>query len=153
MKSIENRLPPPLVAIVCAIAMWVISRVDSNIELSQTVRVSVIAVLWLMGGAFTIAGVISFKLSRTTVNPLKPDKASSLVTNGIYQITRNPMYVGFVIFLLAWAVYLSSAWALVFIVFFIAFIQRFQIIPEERALLLLFGQDFEDYMAKVRRWL
>jgi protein-S-isoprenylcysteine O-methyltransferase Ste14 len=153
MKSIENRVPPPLVAIVFAIAMWAISIVDPNIGLSQTVRVSAIALLWLLGTAFSFAGVISFKLSKTTVNPLKPDTASALVTSGIYQITRNPMYVGFVVFLLAWATYLSSVGSLVVVAVFIAFIQRFQIIPEERALLSLFGQEFEDYTGKVRRWL
>ena len=153
MKIIENRVPPPLVAIIVAIAMWGISLFETNIELSQTVKIFIIVLLWLIGTAFATAGIISFKLSKTTVNPLKPDTASSLVTSGIYQITRNPMYVGFVIFLLAWATYLNSVWSLVFVTIFIAFIHRFQIIPEERALLSLFGQEFEIYMSKVRRWL
>jgi len=153
MKFIENRIPPPLVMLTFAAIMWGVSRVDQNAELSQLISSVLVSVLLLLGVGFAFFGVLSFKASKTTINPLQPETASALVTSGVYQITRNPMYVGFVIFLLAWAVYLGSAWSLVCIAGFMAFIQRFQIVPEERALLSLFGQEFEAYMSRVRRWL
>ena len=111
------------------------------------------SIFTLAGIFFTLSGVISFRRAKTTVNPLKPDRASTLVTSGIYQVTRNPMYVGFVGFLFAWTSYLGSVWGIAFIGLYIAFIQRFQIIPEERALTKIFNGEFKDYKAQVRPWL
>jgi len=153
MNFIENKIPPPLVALIFAVLMWLVSPSEPNVALSLTVQVSIIAVLVLLGMGFSVAGLRSFKVSGTTINPLKPETASALVTAGVYQITRNPMYVGFVVLLMAWATYLGSFASLLCIVFFMAYIQRFQIVPEERALLSLFGQEFETYMSSVRRWL
>ncbi|MEB0160908.1 isoprenylcysteine carboxylmethyltransferase family protein, partial [Pseudomonas sp. AH2 (2023)] len=90
--------------------------------------------------------------SRTTVNPLRPDKAAALVSGGVYRVTRNPMYVGMMLLLVAWAVYLDSAWVLAGPVAFVAYITRFQIAPEERVLRAKFA-DFDAYAARVRRWL
>jgi len=106
-----------------------------------------------IGSFFGLAGIVSFYLAKTTVNPEKPEKASTLVTSGIYKLTRNPMYVGLVCFLIAWAAWLGSLYSLVFIVVFVLYMNRFQITPEERALTKLFGQDYQDYCQKVRRWL
>jgi protein-S-isoprenylcysteine O-methyltransferase Ste14 len=63
------------------------------------------------------------------------------------------MYLGFAIFLLAWAVFLASPWMLLGVPAFMAFIGRLQIQPEERALESLFGEEYRDYKARVRRWL
>jgi protein-S-isoprenylcysteine O-methyltransferase Ste14 len=97
--------------------------------------------------------VISFRLANTTVNPLTPGIASSLVTSGIYQFTRNPMYVGFAAFLLAWASFLATVWGVSLIGVYIAYIQHFQVIPEERALKKLFKDEFIHYEDHVRPWL
>lgn len=153
MQSLENRIPPPLVAMIFALAMWVLAFFDTLVALNSVLRMSSAGLFVLLGLAFALAGVISFKRSKTTVNPLRPSSASALVTGGVYKITRNPMYVGFVLFLLAWAAYLSSLASLIVVFMFMVFIQRFQILPEERALLSLFGQEFKDYMQNVRRWL
>lgn len=55
--------------------------------------------------------------------------------------------------LLAWACYLAAPWALVGVLAFVLYIQRFQIAPEERALAQIFGDEFQRYRAQVRRWL
>ncbi|WP_198149773.1 methyltransferase family protein [Colwellia sp. MT41] len=107
----------------------------------------------LAGVFFALSGAISFRLAKTTVNPLKPDTASSLVTSGVYQFTRNPMYVGFVALLFVWASHLGSAWGIALIALYIVYIQRFQIVPEERALVAIFKVEFSDYKAKVSPWL
>ncbi|TYK66561.1 methyltransferase family protein [Colwellia echini] len=153
MAFLENKIPPPLVGIIIAAGMWWLSLVTPVIVLSSIIKLSLVSVLFCIGIFFDLAGVISFRLAKTTVNPLKPNKASALVTSGIYQYTRNPMYVGFVAFLLAWASYLGSVWSLMFIGLYIIYIQRFQIIPEERALTALFKGEFIDYKNKVRAWL
>jgi len=107
----------------------------------------------LTAGAIGIAGVRAFQRARTTVDPLRPEKASALVTSGIYRRTRNPMYVALAIALLGWAIWLGHPLALLGVAAFVAWINRFQIAPEERALRALFGPEFERYCSEVRRWL
>ena len=153
MKLLENKIPPPLVALLIALGMWWVSTVTPVILLTNTVKIALVTGFISIGVFFDLAGVISFRMAKTTVNPLKPNTASSLVTSGIYQVTRNPMYVGFVAFLLAWASFLGSAWGLILIPLYMLYIQRFQIAPEERALTALFKEEFTQYKAKVRPWL
>jgi protein-S-isoprenylcysteine O-methyltransferase Ste14 len=107
----------------------------------------------MLGVGLSVAGVRSFRRAQTTLNPTKPQEASSLVTTGIYRVTRNPMYLGLSLVLLAWTVFLSSAWALLGVAAFVLYINRLQIAPEERALSQLFGSEYTAYQAKVRRWL
>jgi len=87
------------------------------------------------------------------VNPLKPDSASALVVAGIYRWTRNPMYLGMATVLAAWGLYLANIGALAGVALFVAYMNRFQIAPEERALEARFGADFAAYRGRVRRWL
>lgn len=105
------------------------------------------------GGALAFAGKIAFGRAKTTINPLRPANASSLVTSGIYRFTRNPMYLGLLFVLVAWALYLSSALAFVGPYLFVLYIRRFQIAPEERVLAAKFGDAYSDYTSQVRRWL
>jgi protein-S-isoprenylcysteine O-methyltransferase Ste14 len=133
--------------------MWWSAKYLPVWAISTMTQYTVMALLISLGIFFDLAGIISFRAAKTTVNPLKPDSVSRLVTSGIYQYTRNPMYVGFVFFLCAWAVFLSSFWVIIFIGLYIGYIQNFQIIPEERALSRLFPQEFPIYKASVRAWL
>ena len=153
MHILENRIPPPLVALVFGLAMWGIASTAPTVPAGDSSQLIAASAITLIGAFFCIAGVVSFRLAKTTVNPLKPDKATSLVSTGIYQVSRNPMYVGFALFLLAWAVYLASLWALIGVPGFVLYMNRFQSAPEERALLSLFGGEFEEYRLRVKRWL
>jgi protein-S-isoprenylcysteine O-methyltransferase Ste14 len=63
------------------------------------------------------------------------------------------MYLGIAFVLLGWAIYLANLAALLLVPAFVAYMTRFQIKPEERALLEKFGSNFADYMAAVRRWI
>jgi protein-S-isoprenylcysteine O-methyltransferase Ste14 len=110
------------------------------------------ASLAVVGALISIAGVISFKKARTTVNPMQPESASSLVVSGIYQRTRNPMYLGFLLLLIGWAFALSNALAFLLVPLFIFYMNRFQIEPEEAALATVFGAEFVTYQARVHRW-
>ena len=153
MKSLELKIPPPAVAALIAAAMWGISLLTPVLDVPLFTRISAAIILVLAGAGFSLAGVISFRRAKTTVNPMKPETATSLVSSGIYSVTRNPMYVGLLLVLIAWATYLSSAWALLGPVGFVLYISRFQIAPEERALSTLFGSEYTAYQSKVRRWL
>jgi len=109
--------------------------------------------LALAGALTCLAGVVSFRRAGTTVNPMKPDSASSLVVSGIYRFTRNPVYLGFLVMLLAWAAALSNVLALVWLPAFVLYVNRFQILPEERVLASRFAHDYAEYSSRVRRWL
>jgi len=153
MKTLENRIPPPLVGLVCAIAMWGLARATPAFAMPSALRLALAAGCALLGIGIAVAGVAAFRRARTTVNPLKPESASELVTGGIYRITRNPMYLGMALVLLGWALFLSAPASLLGVVAFVAFIDRLQIRPEERAMLALFGKSFRAYATRVRRWL
>lgn len=151
--AVKNRVPPPLVAALFAFAMWAISFVVPTVEMNTAVRLILSVAAVAVGLFFCIAGVVSFRKAKTTVNPFKPETTTTLVSSGIYAISRNPMYVGFVFFLLAWVMYLSSPWVGIGVVGFVFYMNQFQIEAEERALKDIFGPEFSRYQAKVRRWL
>ncbi|MEO8755536.1 MAG: isoprenylcysteine carboxylmethyltransferase family protein [Casimicrobiaceae bacterium] len=151
--SIEARIPPPVVAVAAAIVIWGISRLAPRVATLPDVHSALSLAIAAAGVACSVAGVLSFRRARTTLNPTRPEDASSLVRSGIYRFTRNPMYLGLALVLVAWAVFLSSAWALLGVAAFVLYMSRFQIVPEERALSTLFGSEFESYKARVRRWL
>lgn len=152
MQSLELKIPPPAVAAVIAAAMWGGSLVVPLLEVPTLFRVPLAIAIALAGGAFSLAGILSFRHARTTINPREPEAASSLVTSGIYRVTRNPMYLGLLLILVAWAAFLSSVWMAVGPLAFFLYIGRFQIAPEERVLLKLFGTKYSAYKTRVRRW-
>jgi len=105
------------------------------------------------GAMLSFAGVVAFRQRRTTVNPFTPEQASSLVATGIYRFSRNPMYLGFLLALAGCSVYLANLAAALLLPAFVAYMNRFQIQPEERALSERFGPQFANYAKAVRRWL
>ena len=153
MRALELKIPPPVVALVVSVAMWGISLVTPRFEISPAFRYATVTLIALAGFGFAISGVRAIRRARTTISPIKPESATSLVTSGVYRFTRNPMYLGLCLVLLAWAVFLSSAWAVLGPVAFVLYINQFQIAPEEKVLSKLFGQAFAEYQSKVRRWL
>jgi protein-S-isoprenylcysteine O-methyltransferase Ste14 len=153
MNSLEVKVPPPAVALGIAVAMWGTSKLAPLLQMPSALRLGAAAAILLVGIGFSAAGVLAFRRARTTVNPMRPETTSSLVSSGIYRVTRNPMYMGLLCVLIAWAIFLSSAWALLGPAAFVLYISRFQIAPEERALEKLFGGEYADYRARVRRWL
>jgi len=153
VRALELKIPPPAVALLVGAAMWGIAAASSRFEISAAVRDTAAIVIALVGVGFAVGGVLAIRRARTTISPLKPEAASSLVTSGVYRFTRNPMYLGLSLALLAWAIFLCSAWAFLGPIAFILYIGRFQIVPEERALSTLFGPAFADYRSNVRRWL
>jgi len=153
VQALELKIPPPIVAILIAAAMWLASKIGTSLELPLLVRSFAFGVIALLGGSVALAGDLEFKRARTTINPFKPQNTSALVTSGVYRFTRNPMYVGLLLVVVGWCFFLCSPLALLGPIAFVAYITRFQIVPEERALLGKFGPSYSDYLAHVRRWL
>lgn len=154
MSTLDLRIPPPLVAVVVAAAMvgaalWL----PPVLALPSGLRIGAALVLACIGLGFDVAGLVAFRKAKTTVNPLRPERSTQVVSTGIYRITRNPMYLGLVLVLLGLAVYLASPWALLGPLAFAAYITRFQIRLEEQALTTRFGAAYTAYCKQVRRWL
>ena len=153
MASLELKVPPPAVALLLGFLMWLASPLVVSVEVPSAFRVSVAVVLASVGVVVGLAGIVSFWKAKTTINPTKPSATSSLVTSGVFRFTRNPMYLSLLLYLLAWAAYLSNWLAFLFLPVFVLYINEFQIKPEERALLSLFGPEYAAYKERVRRWL
>jgi protein-S-isoprenylcysteine O-methyltransferase Ste14 len=153
MRTLEHKIPPPIVAVIIGAAMWAVSRVTPPLSLDGRLRVALAIAFAGFGFCVAAMGMLAFRRARTTINPVKVEEASSVVTSGIYSRTRNPMYVGLTCLLLAWTVFLASPVALAGPIVFVLFTTRFQIVPEERVLTLKFGGEYTDYQARVRRWL
>ena len=153
MPRLELRVPPVLVSFCCGVLMWLVSLILPGIATPAPFSLLSFAALVGAGAYVAISGVVSFKRAQTTVNPLAPHEATSLVTSGIYKRTRNPMYVGLLLLLLGWGLFLSNLYALALSTSFVLYMNRFQIQHEERALESAFGSDFLVYKTRVRRWL
>lgn len=153
MRALEAKIPPPVVAVLAAALMWVVSRVAVPMHLPRGIRLALVVVFVGVGLAFGVSAMATFRRAKTTMNPMAPETASALVTHGVFGISRNPMYVSLVMYLLAWGAYLSNWAALAVVPLFALYIQRFQIAPEERALEERFGDGYRMYRRQVRRWL
>ena len=153
LKFVELKVPPPLVALFMAGLSWLAAWAAPTLRFVLPHRNGIVLALFVAAVCVSVLGVASFRRARTTLNPLRPENASVLVMSGIYRYTRNPMYLGLLLALLAWAIFLSNALAFVFLPAFILYMNRFQIAPEERVLVSMFGQEFTAYLSKVRRWL
>lgn len=152
MTFLELRVPPVLQVLIIGIAMYGLSSIFPAFQFL------IAGSAWLGSGLIIISlciilmGIVEFKKAQTTVNPHTPEKSATLVTRGIYQYSRNPMYFGVFLALLDWALYLSNILAFVLLPVFVIYVSRFQIQPEEKVMTQKFGNDYRAYLARVRRW-
>jgi len=153
MRSLELKIPPPAVALLMAVFMCLVQRAAPSLTFVLPAHGLLVIILVAAGFVISISGVVTFRHARTTVNPTKPELSSCLVTGRVYSISRNPMYLGLLIILSGWAIFLSNALAFLFLPLFVLYINRFQIKPEERTLTAIFGHDYVAYQDRVRRWI
>lgn len=148
----RNRVPPPIITALLGLVAFVFSKYAPLRDLVPSLP-------WIGGGVGILgvfillwAGVL-FKRRKTTVNPFRPEKTSTIVAEGPYRFTRNPMYLGMLLLLVGLCVLFAHPANIILIIGFVVYITQTQIKPEERALTAQFGTDYTDYMAKVRRWI
>jgi protein-S-isoprenylcysteine O-methyltransferase Ste14 len=115
-------------------------------------REYLIRAMLILAVVISCIALIQFYVARTSVDPKNPSKATSLVSNGIYKFSRNPMYLGLLLILLSWALWLANAFNVLLAAGFVSYMNAFQIQPEESALAGLFGKEYRNYCIKVRRW-
>jgi protein-S-isoprenylcysteine O-methyltransferase Ste14 len=153
MSKLEHLIPPPLVALLIGLAMLALAKASGPPALDEALRVHGASVLFVLGLASAASGAFAFQRQGADINPHKIDRGDVLVTNGIFRWTRNPMYLGLTLLLCCYAFYLARPLCVLGPVVFVPFITRFQIIPEERAMLAKFGERYADYCATTRRWI
>ena len=133
--------------------MWAFSRILPGIYFT------IPGVIWLSAGVAAVGvfiaalGVMQFRQAGTTVDPRVPDQSANLVVDGVYRLSRNPMYLGFLFVLCAWGLFLGSLPALLLLPAFVLYMNRFQILPEERFMGQKFGASYDRYRSEVRRWI
>lgn len=153
MQALELKVPPVALGVLVAALMWLASWAMPTFAFHFPIHTVLPVGVAAVGAIISGLGIVSFRQARTTVNPMKPEAASSLVVSGVYRLTRNPMYLGFLLILLGWAIFLSNVLTFLFLPPFVFYMNRFQIEPEEQALRSLFGPQFLAYTRRVRRWL
>ena len=153
MRALELRIPPPLVMVAAALLMLAAAKLLPSLAFALPGKGVWAALIAVLGIAVAGAAVLQFRRAKTTLNPMRVHAASSLVTSGMFRISRNPMYLGMVLLLIAWAVHLANAAAVLVLPLFVVYITCFQIAPEERSMQKLFGNAFVAYTKATRRWL
>lgn len=148
----KPHVPPVVVLALAAGLMWLAAQAAPAANRPLPARPAIIIAFVAAGTITAAAGIISFRRAKTTVNPLRPEAATALVVSGIYQLTRNPMYLGGLFILLGWAAFLANLLAVSVVPAFVLYLDQFQIVPEERALASQFGPAFAAYCANVHRW-
>ena len=146
----ETKIPPPIVTLIFIFLIAFSNRIVEpfSFEFQMPLGVAII----ICGLAVLILAVRVFKQLETTINPMQPSQASKLATTGPFKFTRNPMYLGMSIMLIGFGVIFGAKLTVCLLALFVFYITIFQIMPEERAMEQKFD-DWEDYSAKVRRWL
>ena len=147
----ETKIPPPIVTLVFGLLIYFSQGIFPSITNQLTFYVGIF--FMLLGFSILISAVGSFKRSKTTVNPLNPEQATKLVTDGIFKYSRNPMYLGMALVLGSIAIFFNLIGGIILVALFCAYITKFQILPEERAMRDLFSDDFDKYTKVTRRWI
>ena len=146
-----TKIPPPIVTLIFGLIIYFSKSFFPVYTLDNSNMVSII--FFIFGFSVLITAIQSFKRHETTINPLNPDKASSLVNSGIFSYSRNPMYLGMLLILLSISFKFNISGGIFISFLFKIYITRFQIIPEEEAMAKLFGEEFITYKNQTRRWI
>ena len=148
---LKNKIPPLIVTLVFAALIYFSSKWSPNIVFSSQNLISFFLVsVGLIVLLIAISTLIKLK---TTINPLNPEAASSLVTTGIFRLSRNPMYLGLLLLIIGLWVKTGAVSGFILVPSFVAYLNYFQILPEERAMKALFSGKYKVYCQQVRRWL
>ena len=151
MRRLELVIPPPVVVGIVAGLMawqaWMLPLAPFGRQAAAAIGVA------LASGALALAAAWSFRRVGTTVNPMHPERASSLVTTGVFRWSRNPIYVADTLLLAAWGLWLGDGASFAGMPLFMAYVTRFQVVAEERVLAARFGEAYREYLKRVRRWL
>ena len=146
----KKKIPPPIITLICSLLIYLSKPFFPELIFNYFNQISLFFLI--SGFSIILISFLRFKKEKTTIDPIKIEKASSLVTNGIFKYSRNPMYLGMLLILISVSIKFNFYGGLLVVGSFVYFITYFQILPEEKAMLKLFGKDFINYKNKTRRW-
>ena len=147
----KTKIPPPIIALICIVINYLSTYLINPIKFPNIEIIG--GLILFLGVATAVLAILLFKKEKTTVNPMKPEETTTLVTTGVFSITRNPMYLGLFFFTSSTVLFFGSWFGILILMFFVWFITKFQIIPEEEAMEKLFGNKYDEYRQNVRRWI
>ena len=150
---LELKIPPAVIFAVFALFFWVIDAYFPVFDVDIPFRPALVAFLMAVALLIAVWSLLLFYRNETTVQAHKPHDTEKLITSGPYKHTRNPMYLSLSMVLIAQAIFLSDFLALMLMLGFYAYMTRFQIIPEERHMMEIFGEEYEEYADETPRWL
>jgi protein-S-isoprenylcysteine O-methyltransferase Ste14 len=153
MKALELKIPPAAQFLAVAAAMWLLAKYLPALDVGIPARKLLVVGFFCASAAVAIPAIAAFRSAGTTVDPRDPGKASRLVIAGIYRYSRNPMYLGLLCLLIAWAIYLANLAGFACLPVFVLGMNRLQIQLEEEAMEAQFGDEYRAYRQKVRRWI
>ncbi len=146
------KIPPAVVFLIFGCLMYLLAEFLPVGYFDFFGRRYLMVALAVFAIIIVVMALFQFYAAKTTIDPTQPDKTKKLVVNGIYAYTRNPMYLAMLLLLLAWGVWLGNAFNTLLAAGFVAYMNRFQIEPEEQALTEIFEKEFKQYCLLVRRW-
>lgn len=153
MHPLSLKIIPPFQVLILGFVMWCIHRLVGLFHFHSGYEyIASRALLYLCLCLFCLT-IYQFWRHKTTVNPSKLQDTRSLITNGVFAFSRNPVYVIDALLLLAWAVWLGQWLNLAMPLVFVWYCTEFQIKAEEKVLAEKFGSQYEQYKKQVRRWL
>ena len=134
MSRLDHLVPPPLVALIVGLLMGGAAHFLEPLDLPENLRTGFALLLGSAGVAVAAAGVLTFRRLGASIDPHHVDRGEVLATVGVYRWTRNPMYLGMALVLCGYAVWLARPVDALGPMLFVAYITRFQILGEERAM-------------------
>ena len=146
-------IPPPVVAAIVGILMWAVTVTLPFGQVEWPLRMALASALLVAGVLLIAVAAAQFFAAKTTINPMRPARASHLITTGVFALSRNPIYLADLLMLCALAVWLGNVFNAALPLLFVCYIRRYQIAPEEHALTQCFGEAYQAYCSRVRRWL
>ncbi len=149
--NLDTKIPPPIIAVLVGVGTYFsrdwLPHVESDTLFYGGLGCELLAVV------INLTAIASFIKHKTTINPVKPHAATALVTTGMFAFSRNPMYLGLLLFLFGFALQVNPVGGVLLLALFVLYINAFQVLPEERAMLDEFGDEYREYMRNVRRWI
>ena len=151
--AIETRIPAPVIGLALLGAMRAWAHASGLTGDDSPARLQLAIALAVASGLVAAAAFASFWRARTTIDPLHPARATSLVTHGVFRLSRNPMYLSMLMLLAAYALRMGGVVLWAGPLGYALYVTRFQIVPEDRALEARFGEAYRAYRRRTRRWL
>jgi protein-S-isoprenylcysteine O-methyltransferase Ste14 len=150
-----NRIPWPPIIYLTAVLVGLV--VDVNFPLPWISGWTATALQWLgavMGLGALLLDVAAVQMFRDHQTSILPHRAAkNLITTGPFSRSRNPVYVGNTVLMIAVGLFFGKLWLLILAPIAAFITQKLAIEREERHLAAKFGKEWEDYAARVRRWL